>query len=163
MRTKNITYAAIIAAIYALLTMFVAPAFSYGVLQVRIAEALTILPMFTKAALPGLFLGCFVANLLSPAGIVDAVFGSLATLAAAFLSHKLKNNKWLVPLPPVIVNAVVVGALLFYYYGVEYSLLLCMAWVGLGQLIACYGLGMPLIKLIEHNIKSGRIKSDMLK
>jgi uncharacterized membrane protein len=101
------TRAAMIGAIYALLTVLFAP-ISYGMIQVRISEMLMILPYFTSAAIPGLFVGCFIANIYGGQGILDIVFGSLATLLSAYIVSKI-SNKYLVPLPPVIINALIVG------------------------------------------------------
>lgn len=140
--------AAVIAAVYAVLTLALAP-FSYGVMQVRVSEALTILPMFTPAAVPGLFIGCLLANMIGPYGILDMVSGSIATLLAAVVSYKLRNKKMLVPLPPVITNALIIGLMLPYVYGVPIAPWLSILWVGLGEMIACYGLGLPLMKLLE--------------
>lgn len=145
--TKFIIQAAIIAAIYAVLTIAFAP-ISYGEIQVRISEALTILPYFTPAAVPGLFIGCIIANLLSPVGILDVVFGSLASLIAAYLTYRAPK-KWLVPLPPVIVNGIIIGLLLKYAYGVPLPLVALMLYVTIGQTIACYGLGYPLLMVLE--------------
>ncbi|WP_110942949.1 QueT transporter family protein [Inediibacterium massiliense] len=145
-RTNYIVQAAFIAAIYAAMTIMFAP-ISYGQIQVRISESLTVLPMFTPAAIPGLFVGCILANIYGGGGLVDIVFGSLATLAAAYLSYKLPK-KWLVPMPPVIVNGIVIGFILNYLYGVP--LFITMGWVTLGQLIACYGLGYPLILTLDR-------------
>ena len=136
--------ASIIAAVYAALTVALAP-LSYGVMQIRVAEALTVLPYFTPAAIPGLFVGCFIANLLSPYGIVDLICGSLASLIASTLSYKLRSKQYLVPLPPVVINAVVIGSMLYFVYSVPFSLLACMGWVGLGQIAACYVIGYPLL------------------
>lgn len=144
-KTKYLTHAAIIAAIYVVITMIFAP-ISYGQVQVRISEALTVLPYFTPAAIPGLFVGCIIANIYGGGGLVDILFGSLATLLAAFLSYKMPK-KSLVPLPPVIINAIVIGFILHFIANVP--LFITMAWVGLGQLIACYGIGYPLIILFE--------------
>lgn len=144
-RTKYLTHAAIIAAIYVVITIIFAP-ISYGQVQVRISEALTVLPYFTPAAIPGLFVGCIIANIYGGGGLVDILFGSLATLLAAFLSYKMPK-KSLVPLPPVIINAIVIGFILHFIANVP--LFITMAWVGLGQLIACYGIGYPLIILLE--------------
>ncbi len=139
------TQAAIIASIYAALTIALMP-YSYGIMQVRISEALTILPFLTPAAIPGLFIGCIVANIVGGYGIWDIVLGSSATLIAAFLSSKIKKKIW-VPLPPVISNALIIGVML--HYVLELPLLYCIGWVGLGQLIACYGLGYPLLRYLE--------------
>lgn len=144
-RTKYLTHAAIIAAVYVVLTIIFAP-ISYGQVQVRISEALTVLPYFTPAAIPGLFIGCIIANIYGGAGIIDIIFGSLATLFAAFLSYKMPK-KYLVPLPPIVINAVVIGLILNYALGVP--ILITMVWVGLGQLISCYGIGYPLMLILE--------------
>lgn len=132
---------------YAALTYLLTP-LSYGVIQIRISEAMTVLPAFTPAAVPGLFIGCLAANLLGPNGAVDIIAGSLATLAAAVMSRYMPR-KWLVPLPPVAVNAVVIGFILNYLYGAP--LLLGMLYIFAGQALACYGLGYPLMLLLENN------------
>ena len=137
--------AAMIGAIYALLTLIFAP-ISYGVIQVRIAEMLMVLPFFTPAAIPGLFVGCVIANIFGGYGILDIVFGSLATLISAYLVSKI-SNKYLVPLPQVLINAVVVGMVL--HLVLELPFYLAAAWVGAGQLVACYGLGLPLLLILE--------------
>ncbi len=137
--------AAMIAAIYATLTIVFAP-ISYGMVQVRISEMLMVLPFFTAAAIPGLFVGCLLANLFGGYGILDIVFGSMATLLSAMLVAKI-NNKYLVPLPPVIINAIIVGFVL--HVVLELPFYMTAAWVGVGQLIACYGLGLPLLLLLE--------------
>jgi len=146
--TKFLIQGAIIAAIYAVLTIAFAP-ISYGEIQVRISEALTILPFFTTAAIPGLFVGCLIANLMSPVGFLDIIFGSLASLVAAYLSYKMPRE-WLVPLPPVLVNGIVVGILLKYAYGLPFPLLTLMLWVTIGQTIACYGIGYPLLLILKR-------------
>lgn len=148
--TKKIAIGAVIAAVYAAVTVAVAP-LSYGMMQLRISEALTILPAFTPLAIPGLFIGCIISNLLSPVGIIDIVLGSLASLIAAYGSYKLRDNRWLVPLPPVICNALIVGPMLYYFYGVPASLLACILWVAAGEAVVCYGIGMPLMKLFEKH------------
>jgi len=147
-QTKFWIQAALIAAIYATLTI-VLGSFGYGPIQFRIAEALTILPALTPAGIPGLFVGCMVANILGPYGMLDMVLGGGATLIAAILSYKLRKRPLLVPLPPVLVNAVVIGCMLYYAYGVPMSLLACMATVGVGQLVSCYVLGYPLLKILS--------------
>jgi uncharacterized membrane protein len=146
-QTKFWIQAALIAAIYATLTILLG-SISYGPVQFRIAEALTILPALTPAGIPGLFVGCLVANILGPYGLIDMVLGGGATLIAAILSYQLRKKPLLVPLPPVLVNAVVIGMMLYYVYAVPMSLLACMATVGLGQLVTCYGIGYPLLKIL---------------
>ena len=101
--TKVIAQAAIIGAMYAALTVLIMPA-SYGIMQFRVSEALTVLPIFTPAAIPGLFIGCVVANIVSPVGLIDVFVGSAATLIAAVLTYKLRDNKLVALLPPVIAD-----------------------------------------------------------
>ncbi|MDK2918622.1 MAG: hypothetical protein PWQ37_1355 [Candidatus Petromonas sp.] len=146
--TRFIVQSSIIATIYTVLTIAFAP-ISYGEIQVRISEALTILPYFTPAAIPGLFVGCLIANMLSPVGVFDVIFGSLASLIAAYMSYKMPK-KWLVPIPPIIVNAIVVGLLLRYAYSLPIPLALLMLYVAIGQIIACYGLGYPLLIILNR-------------
>jgi len=164
-RMKNksvrfITQAAIIAAIYAALTYVFAFA-SFGPIQVRVSEALCVLPLFTPAAIPGLFVGCLISNLfLTPLGPWDIVLGSLATLLAAFAASKIKI-KWLVPLPAVVINAFVVGWLLYFYIGgdlaADYPFLIfnslyltATAFVFVGQALACYVIGLPLLYILNR-------------
>lgn len=146
--TKFLIQAAVIAAVYATLTIILMP-FSYGVMQVRVSEALTILPYFTPAAIPGLFIGCLVSNMIGPYGLLDMVLGSSATLIAAVLSYLLRKKPLLVPLPPVIANGIIIGSMLYYAYSVPMPLYACILWVGLGELIACYAIGYPLMKLLK--------------
>ncbi len=148
MKTKPLIQGAVIASIYVVLTFLFAP-ISYGVMQVRVSEALTILPFFTPVAIPGLFVGCLIANILGPYGIIDMVFGSLATLLSGFLSYRLRKTPLLVPLPPVVINGLVIGGLLYWGYGVPVSLIGCILWVSLGQILSCYGLGYPLLKILK--------------
>ena len=118
MTTKKLVQGALIGALYAALTLAAAP-ISFGLMQVRVSEALCILPFFTSAAVPGLFIGCLVANLAGGAVLYDVVFGSLATLLAALLTRWFKKrgfSKWLAPLPAVVVNALIVGALMTLVY-----------------------------------------------
>ncbi|MCX8128797.1 MAG: QueT transporter family protein [Clostridia bacterium] len=144
-KLRFMTRAAVIAAMYATLTIVLGPLGS-EVIQVRVSEALTILPFFTSAAIPGLFVGCIVANVIIGNGILDIIFGSLATLVAAFLTYKMPK-KFLAPLPPVIINALVVGIMLGYLFGTPYWFAILT--VGAGQLIACYVLGYPLLMVLE--------------
>ena len=145
--TKFMLQAAAIAAVYATLTLILMP-LSYGVMQVRVSEALTILPFFTPAAIPGLFIGCLVSNMVGPNGILDMIIGSGATLIAAFFSYLLRNKPLLVPIPPIIANGILIGGMLHYAYSVPFSLAVCILWVGLGELIACYGIGYPLLRYL---------------
>ena len=106
--TLFLAQSAMIAAIYVVLTVILAP-FSYGEVQVRVSEALTILPVFTPAAIPGLFVGCLISNILGGCILPDIIFGSIATLLGACFTYLLRNrNKFLAPLPPIISNILIV-------------------------------------------------------
>ncbi|MDI6822973.1 MAG: QueT transporter family protein [Bacillota bacterium] len=136
---------AAIGAVYAALTLLPPlRAISYGMIQVRVAEALTVLPYITPAAIPGLFVGCLVANVVGGLGPVDMVLGSLTTLVAAWLTSRA-GAVWLAPLPPVVLNALVVGSYVPLLLGLRVPLPVGWAWVGLGEAVACYGLGFPLL------------------
>lgn len=147
MRNKKaafITQGAVIAAIYVVL-VFVFDYWSFGPVQFRIAEALTILPYFTPAAIPGLFVGCLIANITGGAVIWDVIFGSLATLIGAVGTYLLRRWKWLTPIPPIIANTVIVPFVLKYAYGTEGFLWYFMATVGIGEVLVCGVLGMILL------------------
>ena len=135
-----ITQGAVIAAIYVVLVI-VFDYWSFGPIQFRVAEALTILPYFTPAAIPGLFIGCLIANMLGGAVIWDIVFGSIATLIGAVGTYLLRKNKWLAPLPPIIANTIIVPWVLKYAYGTEGMLWYFMLTVGRGEVIVCGVLG----------------------
>ncbi|MDO5134922.1 MAG: QueT transporter family protein [Eubacteriales bacterium] len=142
--TLFLVQAAAIAAVYVVLTLVFAP-FSYGEVQVRISETLTILPFFTAAAVPGLFVGCIIANLLGGCIAVDVIFGSIATLIGAVFTYKLRDsNRFLAPLPPIIANAVIVPFVLRYGYGVPLPIPLMMLTVGIGEVISCGVFGLVL-------------------
>jgi uncharacterized membrane protein len=148
---NEIARGAIIAAIYALLTIFLAP-ISSGLIQCRVAEALCVLPYYTFSAVPGLFVGCVIANLITGAPIWDVVFGSLATLLAAYTTYAMRKRvtKFLAPLPAVLYNAVIVGALLVYVYAVPVTYPVAALYVAAGQAVACFGLGLPLLLALER-------------
>jgi len=142
-----ITQAAVIAAMYVVLT-FVSSSLGLasGEIQIRLSEMLCILPAFTPAAIPGLFLGCLLSNLLTGCTVIDIVFGSLATLVAAVISYQLRNHKYplLVTIPPVIVNMIVVPFILKFSYGVPLPIPVMMGTVGIGEMISCVVLGTVL-------------------
>lgn len=146
---QNLTFAAIIAAIYAALTMLL-PGPSYGYTQLRIAEALTVLPFLFPACAPGLAVGCLIANLLSPYGPLDMICGTVATALAAYLTMKMPS-KWLAPLPPILCNGVIVGGILAWYQAGGFNekfwsaFVLSGSGVALGEVLACYILGMALL------------------
>ena len=149
--TRHVVLGAMIAAAYVALTLLFAP-ISFGPMQVRVAEALTILPMFTPAAVPGLFLGCFLANLFGDAIVLDVIFGSLATLLGAVGGWLLRRNRWLVPIPAILANVVIIPPVLKYGYGVELPLPLIAAYIAVGEFISCYVLGEALASaLLSRN------------
>lgn len=150
MKLKHLSQGALIAALYLVLTLL-AQLFGLasGVIQIRFSEALTILPLFTPAAVPGLFVGCILANLLTGCALWDVIFGSLATLAGAAVTYRLRKHKWIAPLPAVAANTLVVPLILAYVYGVKDSIFYLALTVFIGQVISCCGMGYPLIKLLE--------------
>lgn len=164
MRQKNnralfLAYAAVIAALYTALTLLAAAwGLAYGPVQFRFSEALTILPVFAAAAVPGLTVGCFLSNLFSGYS-TDLVVGTLATLLSAIGTRLLRDIRWrglpvLAPLPPVLINAVFVGAEIVCLSpgGFAWAEFLTQAVsVGLGELAVCYGLGLPLAAWIGSN------------
>lgn len=162
-RVRHLTEAALIAAMYAALTFAIAP-LAYGEVQFRVSEALTILPVFTPAAIPGLTVGCLLANLLgllsgaNPAGTLDMVFGTLATLLAALLTYALRNVRVkglpvLAALPAVITNAVIVGAELAIFF-LDFSPAtygVCALSVGAGELVTATVGGLLLFGVLDKS------------
>lgn len=152
MQKKNTLFlaqAGVIAAIYVALTVAFAP-FSFGEIQVRLAEALTILPVFTPAAVPGLFVGCLLGNMLGAAALPDIIFGSLATLIGAVGTWKLRNaNPYLAPVPPILANVIVVPWVLKYAYGFDLPIPVMMLTVGIGEVLSCGVLGMVLYRALQ--------------
>lgn len=143
-KTLYLAQAGMIAAIYVALTVAFA-AFSFGEVQVRLAEALTILPVFTAAAVPGLFIGCLLGNILGGAVLPDIIFGSLATLIGAVFTRKLRHaHPFLAPVPPILANTVVVPFVLKYAYSVDLPIPFMMLTVGIGEVLSCGVLGMIL-------------------
>ena len=140
-----------IAATYSGLTIALSP-ISYSYVQVRVSEALTLLPMILgPAAVLGLFFGVLISNIFSPVGIIDVVFGSLATLLAAVLTWKAnRGSVWLGAAYPVICNTIIVGSYLSWFYHVP--MFVAYAGVGVGEAIACYLLGVPLVRALEKRI-----------
>ncbi len=152
MKDKKVLFlvqAAAIAAIYVVLTVVFAP-FGFGEIQVRVSEALTILPYFTPAAIPGLFLGCLIGNMLGGAILLDVAFGSLATLVAAVFTYLLRKRRYLAPVPPIVANALVVPFVLRYGYGVPLPIPFMMLTVGIGEVISCGVMGMVVLFALER-------------
>ena len=156
MQNKKVAFmaqAALIAALYVVLTMVFAP-FSFREIQVRVSEALTILPAFTPAAVPGLFIGCLLANLLGGAAVPDVIFGSLATLIGAFFTWKLRNkHPFLAPVPPILSNMLIIPFVLRYAYGVPMAIPFMMLTVGFGEVLSCGVLGMLLYYALKKSQK----------
>ncbi len=133
-----------IAAVYVVLTYVFAP-FSFGEIQVRVAEALTILPLFTPAAVPGLFIGCLTGNILGGAILPDIIFGSTATLLGALFTYQLfRDRPLLAPLPPIIANTLIVPFVLRFGYGIALPIPFMMLTVGIGEVLSCGVLGLAL-------------------
>ena len=143
-----ITLTAVIAALYAALTWVFAP-ISFWAIQFRISEALCILPYFTPAAIPGVTIGCVLGNLITGAPIWDVIFGSLATLIGAFGSYLLRKNKWLVPIPPILSNVLIIPWVLKFAYDAPDAVPFMMLTVGIGEILAVYVLGMILLIALE--------------
>lgn len=162
---RKIVEPAIIAALYFILTFFSASVgLAYSGVQLRLSEALTILPVFTPFAIPGLTIGCFISNIASPFGLIDLVFGTLCTLLSAFLTRLLKDIKikevpFLSPLPPVILEPVFISFLICFSSPEGLQANTFWTIFGLifaGQFIVCYCLGIPFYLILK---KSGIFKS----
>lgn len=163
-KTLFIVHAAVIAALYVVLTL-VANALGLAnyAIQVRFSEALTILPFFTPAAIPGLFAGCIISNLLTGCLPMDVIFGSLATLLGAFGSWLIAGHpgpggntscssfrSWLIPLPPIAANTLIVPFILAYVYRFDGSVPYFMLTVGAGEIISCGVLGLILLQVLKR-------------
>ena len=154
--TRELTIAAVTGGLYVVLSYF-ANIFglTFGPVQCRFSEALTVLPFLCPTAAWGLFAGCILSNLLSPYGLPDLIFGSLATLLAGLLTARCRN-KWLAPLPPVICNGLIVGALLAWYetgFTAAFPAVFAFNAVSVGgaELLVCYVLGLPLLEVLNRS------------
>ncbi len=145
-----ITQAAVIAAIYVVLTMIAAGFdLASGMIQVRFSEALTVLPYFTPAAIPGLAIGCLISNIVTGCMLPDVIFGTLATLLGAIGSWYLRRSKILVTIPPVISNALIIPFILTYAYKIPGGIPLQMLTVGAGEVISCVVIGSVLLGALK--------------
>lgn len=154
-RTKYLTEGGIIAALYVVLTMISGLfGLSMGPIQLRLSEALCILPCFTPAAVPGLFVGCFLSNILSGAVIWDTIFGSLATLAGAAGTRYLQNRRFLASLPPIAANTVAVPLILSFAYGIEHGLPLLAVSIFIGEVLSAGVLGQLLYSAVNGKNKN---------
>ena len=151
-KTRNLVFSALIAAIYVVLTLLLRP-ISYGPIQFRVSEALCVLPYFTPAAIPGVFIGCLISNLLGGAVLMDIVFGSLATLIGAIGSWLLRRNRWLVSLPPILSNTLIIPWVLKFAYGSEDLVWYMMITIGIGEILAIGVLGQLLISVLAKYTK----------
>lgn len=150
-KVKIITQGAAIAAMYTVLTIF-AGAFNLagGAIQLRISEALTILPYFTISAVPGLFIGCLISNIILGGVIWDIIFGSLATLIGAIITYFLRRkNKFLAPIGPIVSNTLIIPFVLSYAYGVEEAMWFLFLTIGAGEFLSCGIFGTLLLKSLE--------------
>ena len=150
MKTKFITKAGIIAALYVVLT-FITNLFGLAdkAVQVRFSEALTILPVVTPAAIPGVTLGCLISNIVIGCTPIDIVFGTLATLIGAIGTYLLKKNKYLAIIPPILANTIIIPFVLMYSTGTELNFWYCAFTICIGQIISCGILGLYLLKQIS--------------
>lgn len=147
-----ICHAAMIAALYVVLTLVASSIdLASGNIQLRFSEALTILPFFTPAAIPGLTIGCLISNLIAGCVPLDILFGTFATLLGALGSYALRHYKWLVPLPPILSNSLIVPWVLRLGYGMPLSIPFMMLTVGIGEILSCYVLGMILLLALEKS------------
>lgn len=155
--TRHLALSAMVAAVYTVLTVFL-PIPQYGEVQFRIAECMTLLPFLYPWAVPGLIVGCFLANLFGSPFVLDWIFGTLATALACFLTARMPN-KWLAALPPVVCNAVIVGGEIAWsatggfgnpFWAAVGPIALS---VGAGELAVCLLLGVPLLTILEKNVR----------
>ncbi len=148
--TQYLTHAAAIAAIYTVLTVIAAGfGLANGAVQVRFSEALTVLPFFTPAAVPGLAVGCLISNIVTGCALPDIIFGTLATLLGALGSHALRRNRFLVSLPPILANTIIIPFVLSYAYHIPGGIPYFMLTVGAGEVISCLLFGQMLITALS--------------
>lgn len=151
-RLLFICHAGLIAALYTVLTCAVgAIGLASGMIQFRISEALCVLAAFTPAAIPGLTIGCFLSNLLTGCIWQDVIFGTLATLLGALFGQMLRKHAYLVPLPTVAANTLIIPFVLAYGYHMEEGLGFLMLTVGIGEILSAYVAGLALyFALLPH-------------
>ena len=149
-RTLYLCQAACIAALYVILTLLSSTlGLASGAVQIRLSEMLCLLPIFLPAAIPGVTVGCLLANLLTGAVWLDVLVGPIATLIGALGTYWLRRYRWLAPLPPVLSNALLVPLVLAYGYGVEQAIGWMMLTVGIGEILSVYVLGMLLLRALK--------------
>ena len=149
-QTRYLTQGAAIATLYVALTLVSQwMGLASGVIQLRLSEALTVLPLFTAAAVPGLFIGCALANLVTGCAPWDVVFGSLATLLGALGTRYFAKSKWTAPVFPILANTLIVPLILLYAYQIPGSYLYFAVTVGAGEILSCGVLGVLLYGAVE--------------
>lgn len=153
-RTLYLCQAAVIAALYVILT-FLANllGLASGVIQIRLSEMLCLLPMFMTSAIPGVTIGCLLANLLTGAAALDILIGPIATLLGALGTYALRKHRWLAPIPPILSNALIIPFVLAYGYGVEDAIWFMMITVGVGEILSIGVLGMIFVRASEKFLK----------
>ncbi len=160
MKTKNqkstlyFCQAAVIAALYVVLT-FLANllGLASGVIQIRLSEMLCLLPIFLPAAIPGVTVGCLLANLLTAAVPLDILIGPIATLLGALGTYALRKYRWLAPIPPILSNALIIPFVLVYGYGMEQAIWFMMITVGVGEILSVGVLGTVFVRASEKVLK----------
>ncbi len=149
-KSLNLTRGALIAALYIVLTLLSnAAGLANGAIQLRISEALTVLPIFTASAIPGLFVGCLISNLLTDGILTNIIFGSIATLIGAVLTRLLRKNIFLSCLMPVLSNAIIVPFILIYSYGAVGTYWYFALTVFIGEALSVFAIGLPLASAIK--------------
>ena len=145
-KVRFMCYAALIAALYVALTMLSgALGLASGAIQVRVSEALCVLPFFTPAAVPGVTLGCLVYNIIGSGNILDIVFGTLATLIGAIGARLLRRWKWAVTIPTIAANTIIIPFVLKYGFMLEESIIFFIATIFIGEFVAAGVLGTVLL------------------
>ena len=149
-KIRSIAVGAVIAALYVVLTYLANMlGLASGAIQVRLSEILTVMPVFTFSAVPGLFIGCLIANILTGCALWDIVFGSLATLIGALGTYFLRKHKLLAVLPPILANAIIVPFVLLFVYSLEGTYFYFFATVGIGEVISCGVFGTILLESLK--------------
>ena len=148
-KTRSLVHGALIASIYVVLTIAFRP-ISFGPIQFRISEALCVLPFFTAAAIPGVTIGCLISNMIGGAVLMDVVFGTLATLIGAIGSRLLRGNRYLVSIPPILSNTLIIPWVLKYAYGSEDLVWYMMITIGIGEILAIGVLGQCLVSVLAR-------------
>ena len=149
---KQLIKAALIAASYSALCALLQP-ISFGPVQLRVAEGLSLTVLYTYAAVPGLFIGCLITNLMSPYGLLDIIGGSLTTLIAAVLGYHLRDKgKFLAGLPFVLLNAVIISLIICLQSDMRLFWIQAVS-IGAGEIISVWGVGLPMCYVIDKNTK----------